>query len=138
MADPAQETEERLEWADSMTDAILRLPFPVTEAQPAFVSKEQYSHVIELATSLTRKQRSKQKFRLLMPSGQKLTFRVDPDEPRFIYRVVGSSVMCLAEEFTGISPRLMVERIQANLTGNHTSRSWRIRVPTAPGQPTRG
>ena len=82
MADPAQETEERLEWADSMTDAMLRLPFPVTEARPAFVSKEQYSQVIELAASLTPKQRSKQKFTLLMPNGQKLTFRADRDEPR--------------------------------------------------------
>ncbi|CAE7203034.1 unnamed protein product [Symbiodinium sp. KB8] len=116
-----------------MVDAILRLPFPVTEAQPAFVSKEQYSQVIELAASLTPKQRSKQKFTLLMPSGQKLTLRGDALNPRFIFRVEGSTVMCLAEEFTGISLRLMVARIQANRTGNHTSRPRRIRVPTAPG-----
>ena len=86
MADP-QETEERLEWADSMADAMLRLPFPVTSAEPAFVSKEQYALAVGVAATLTPKQRSKQKFTLFMPSGQKLTFRGDALEPRFIYRV---------------------------------------------------
>ena len=139
MADPAQEvpviTEEMFELADSISDAMLRLPFPVKDIKPAYISKEQYSHVIELVASLTAKQRSKQKFTLMMPNGQKLSFRADALNPRFIFRVEGSSVTYVAEESTGISLRLILERIEANLTGNHTSRPWRIGVPTAPGSP---
>ena len=121
-----------------MVDAMLRLPFPVTSAEPAFVSKEQYALAVGVAATLTPKQRSKQKFTLFMPSGQKLTFRGDALEPRFIYRVQGSTVMVLAEELTGIPLRLMVARIEANRAGNHTSRPRHIRVRAAPGQPTRG
>ena len=96
---------------------------------------------VEIHEDLTPKQRLKKKLRFRTQRGA-VIFKCDPLCP-FFYRVGEDRCMWIA---LPQDPRIEVrgevaetiEAIIAAETGNHESRGWTIRVPTAPGQPVRG